>query len=117
MTHFTDLRVFHEARSNIQMIARLCGQTPGFGDICNQMKRAAISVASNIAEGAGSNSCKQNIRFLGIARASNHELLAQVMIIGDLNPNNNNKHIIRNIQYVGKMLTKMIQYLRSNRMV
>lgn len=113
MSHFTDLRVFQEARQNIRSIARLCEQTPGFGDIANQVKRAAISVASNIAEGAGSSSCRQNTRFLSVARASNHELLAQVMIISDLNPNTNNDDLIENIQYVGKMLTKMIQYLKN----
>ena len=84
MTHFTELRVFKEARKNIQEIAEICENSRGFGDIHNQMKRAAVSVVSNIAEGAGSGTQKQNVRFLGIARGSTHELLAQVLILSDL---------------------------------
>ena len=53
MTQLTDLRVFNEARKNIRSIARLCDATRGFGDLKNQAKRAAISVASNIAAPQG----------------------------------------------------------------
>ncbi|NRA38287.1 MAG: four helix bundle protein [Planctomycetes bacterium] len=112
MTHFTELRVFKEARINIQDIARICESSRGFGDIHNQMKRAAVSVVSNIAEGAGSGTQKQNVRFLGIARGSNHELLAQVLILSDLKIIEADAAIIGRINYVGKMLTKLIQCLK-----
>ena len=112
MTHFTELRVFKEARINIQDIADICESSRGFGDIHNQMKRAAVSVVSNIAEGAGSGTQKQNVRFLGIARGSNHELLAQVLILSDLKIIEADAAIIGRINYVGKMLTKLIQCLR-----
>lgn len=42
--------------------------------------RSAISVVSNIAEGAGSDSPAQCSRYLGIARASAHELEAQLLL-------------------------------------
>ena len=112
MTHFTELRVFNEARLNIKDIAAICERNRGFGDIHNQMKRAAISVVSNIAEGAGSGTQKQNLRFLNIARASNHELLAQALILSDLQMIAANDAVIERISYVGKMLTKFIQCLR-----
>ena len=112
MTHFTELRVFKEARINIQDIAVICESSRGFGDIHNQMKRAAVSVVSNIAEGAGSGTQKQNVRFLGIARGSNHELLAQVLILSDLKIIEADAAIIGRINYVGKMLTKLIQCLK-----
>ena len=112
MTHFTELRVFKEARKNIQEIAEICENSRGFGDIHNQMKRAAVSVVSNIAEGAGSGTQKQNVRFLAIARGSNHELLAQVLILSDLKIIEADAAIIGRINYVGKMLTKLIQCLK-----
>ena len=112
MTHFTELRVFKEARINIQDIAVICESSRGFGDIHNQMKRAAVSVVSNIAEGAGSGTQKQNVRFLGIARGSNHELLAQALILSDLKIIEADAAIIGRINYVGKMLTKLIQCLK-----
>ena len=112
MVQFTELRVFKEARKNISDIAAISERNKGFGDLHNQIKRAAISVVSNIAEGAGSGSKRQNVKFLNIARASNHELLAQALILSDLGMISANDAIIDRINYVGKMLTKLIQCLR-----
>ena len=109
MTQLTDLRVFNEARQNIRSIAKLCGSIRSFGDLSNQAKRAAISVASNIAEGIGSGTIPQTKKLLRIARASNHELHAQILIISDLHPHKDLTDITENIQYVGKMLTRLIQ--------
>ena len=69
MVQFTDLRVFKEARQNIRDIAAICERNKGFGDLHNQLKRASISVVSNIAEGAGSGTRKQNIKFLMLVAA------------------------------------------------
>ena len=109
MTQLTDLRVFNEARANIRSIAKLCDQIRTFGDLNNQAKRAAVSVVSNIAEGLGSSTKPQTKKFLHIARASNHELHAQILIIRDLHPNKDLNDITENIEYVGKMLTRLIQ--------
>ena len=109
MTQLTDLRVFNEARTNVRAIAKLCDQIRTFGDLSNQAKRAAVSVVSNIAEGLGSGTKPQTKKFLRIARASNHELHAQILIISDLHPNKDLSEIAENITYVGKMLTRFIQ--------
>jgi four helix bundle protein len=48
--------------------------------LTNQMKRAAVSIASNIAEGAGRNGNKEFNQFLGIAIGSMYELETQLVI-------------------------------------
>jgi four helix bundle protein len=54
-------------------------KTEVFG-LVSQMRRAAVSVVSNIAEGAGRNSPKEFIRFLSYAQASSTELETQLLL-------------------------------------
>ena len=109
MHNIHSLRVFQQARSNIQSLARIA--VPFFGDLHNQMQRAAISVVSNIAEGAASASNKQFVRYLSMARASNNELLAQLIVLEDLG--HANKQLQSNVESAGKMLTNLIKYHRK----
>ena len=51
----------------------------------NQMKRAAVSIPSNIAEGWGRSSTQNYIQFLRIARGSLFELETQLIIAKELN--------------------------------
>jgi four helix bundle protein len=53
--------------------------------LSSQIKRCAVSIASNIAEGAGRNSNKEFKHFLGIANGSSYELHTQLILTYELN--------------------------------
>jgi len=52
--------------------------------LISQARRAAVSIPSNIAEGAGRNSIKEFNNFLGIANGSSYELQTQLIIANKL---------------------------------
>ncbi len=52
--------------------------------LTSQIRRAAVSVASNLAEGAGRNTPGELRRYASIARGSVHELTCQTMLARDL---------------------------------
>lgn len=83
---FEKLEVWQDARRLANMIYE---QTKNFPDhekfgLTNQMRRAAISVSSNIAEGSSRTSTKDQAHFYQIAFSSLMELLNQVIISNDL---------------------------------
>ena len=49
-------------------------------DLIHQIKKCAVSIPSNIAEGSGRNHNKEFIQFLGIANGSTFELITQLML-------------------------------------
>lgn len=83
--------------------------------ITDQIKRAAISVPSNIAEGAGRNHNKENIQFLYISLGSLSELETQLIIshnlayldLGELDD------ICTKIKLITSQLSGLIKYLKS----
>ena len=112
MTQFTKLRVFEQARENMRKIAGMRKDIPDFGDLRNQIERSSISVLSNIAEAGGQQTIKKKKYFLSIARGANTELLSQLLILQDLNASLVLGEILEDVNYTGKMLTKLIQNLR-----
>lgn len=52
--------------------------------LTSQSRRAAVSIPSNIAEGAGRNSMKEFNQFLGVANGSSYELQTQLVIANRL---------------------------------
>lgn len=81
----------------------------------NQMKRAAVSVPSNIAEGWGRSSTQNYIQFLRIARGSLYELETQLIIAKELGFIDENKYsvIAGLITEESKMLNAFIRSLGS----
>ncbi|WP_188049891.1 four helix bundle protein [Flavobacterium sp. GP15] len=54
-------------------------------NLIHQIKKCAVSIPSNIAEGSGRNSNKEFMRFLGIANGSTFELITQIILAKRLN--------------------------------
>lgn len=79
---FTNLRVWQEARNLAVIIYKITEKDPISKDFSfrDQIRRSAISIASNIAEGNDRETYKEFIRFLYIAKGSTAELLNQLMI-------------------------------------
>jgi four helix bundle protein len=79
---FKDLVVWQRAVQMTLEIYKLTADFPAserFG-LTNQMRRASVSVASNIAEGYGRSTTGEYVLFLGHARGSNFELQTQLAI-------------------------------------
>ena len=81
-----DLEVW---KNSIKLITRIYSTTRNFPKeelygLTNQMRRCAVSIASNIAEGAARNSTKEFIHFLHIARGSMAELETQLIVSHNL---------------------------------
>jgi four helix bundle protein len=86
MGDFRKLEAWQAARRLAVLVHQATAAMPwreraGLGD---QMRRSAVSVASNIAEGAGRASDREFARFLRIARGSLQELQTQLLIAADL---------------------------------
>jgi four helix bundle protein len=80
-----------------------------------QMRRSAVSIASNIAEGCGRCSNRGLLAFLYIAAGSASELACQLAIASSLGFGNaeSSDSLRQEITYVSRMLTKLIGYLRA----
>lgn len=83
---FRDLRVWQQAMELTLAVYRSTAGFPKFElyGLAQQMRRAAVSVASNVAEGKGRNSDKEFRRFLFHSRGSLLELETQILIASKL---------------------------------
>jgi four helix bundle protein len=83
---FKDLVVWQRAIQLSSEIYRLTASFPAFEQfgLVSQMRRASVSVASNIAEGWGRSTKGEYRLFLGHARGSNCELQTQLIIANSL---------------------------------
>lgn len=81
--------------------------------LASQMRRAAVSIPSNIAEGAGRKTENEFVQFLYIALGSASELETQVIIAQRLDYISSVQTIIPHIDSVKKMLNGLIRHYRN----
>ena len=90
---FEKLEVWQLSRKIVVKIYKITGQFPAnekFGMV-NQMRRAAVSICSNLAEGSGRNTSKDQAWFYNMAYSSLMEVLNQLLIAFDLQWINENE--------------------------
>jgi four helix bundle protein len=83
--------------------------------LISQLRRAAVSIPSNIAEGAARRHRSEFLQFLHIARGSLSELETQMMIVADQNLLGPDETTVENIAEVGRLLNGLIRSLASSR--
>ena len=83
---FFDLRVYQEAKLLVKEVYLLMDKFPKWENyaLSDQLRRAVISVPSNIAEGSGRVSTKEKTQFIEYAYGSLTETLCQLDIAHDL---------------------------------
>ena len=108
MTH-KDLKVWNDSIELTKEVYELTSNLPKqemYG-LTSQMRRCAISIPSNISEGAARSSTKEFIRFIDIARASLAELDTQIIISKKLNFVSEDSKIETKIVGIKFMLTAL----------
>jgi four helix bundle protein len=84
---FEKLKVWQEAKKLVVDVYNLLASFPKFEKyaLCDQIRRAIASVPSNMAEGSGRKSLREQIHFLEISYGSLMETYNQLLIAIDLN--------------------------------
>lgn len=114
---YTKLEVWIESRKLANLIYDLSKQFPKeeLFALTNQMRRSAVSIPSNIAEGIGRQTTKDTINYLHISRGSLYELETQCYIAIDQKyiDENNFEIIFNQIQTCKKLLNGFINYYKK----
>lgn len=84
---FEDLNAWKESRKLVVSVYQLLDGFPKFEKyaLCDQIRRSIVSVLSNLAEGSGRISIKEQLHFYEIAYGSLMEAYNQLILASDLN--------------------------------
>ena len=111
-----NLKVWQEA---MQLVKAVYAATTSFPKeesygLTRQIRRAAISISSNIAEGAARTGTKDFLRFLSIARGSLSELETQIILAKELNFMKSNNELLQKINDVFGLLGGLMNSLNKD---
>jgi len=111
------LRVWHEAMELAKVVYKITSDLPSnekYGLVL-QMRRAAISIPSNIAEGSARQGNRESIQFFTIARGSLSELDTQTDLCKSLGflHSSNISILTSHIETVDALLSGLIRYKRK----
>lgn len=107
--NFEKLVLWQKSRQFVMDVYNICKQFPDeerFG-LTMQVKRAVVSVSSNIAEGAGRFSQKEKLHFLSIAYGSLTEVCCQLTLACDLGFINNKQlfPLLNQAEEIGRIMS------------
>ena len=83
--------------------------------ITNQIRRSAVSIPSNIAEGSARQTIKETMQFLYISLGSIAELETQLLISQELNYIKDAKEILDKLNFVKGLILGLIKYFKTKR--
>ena len=114
---FMDLEAWKQAHQLVLGVYSMTKKFPreeAFG-ITNQMRRAAVSITSNIAEGFSRQSAKEKIQFYAMARGSLTELQNQLLIARDVSylEEDDYRHIFETLSSTHRLINGLMKYLRN----
>jgi len=114
---FRDLKVWQAGMELVAGVYRLTDSFPKeerYG-LTSQLRRAAVSIPANIAEGHGRIHTREYVRHLSIARGSLAEVHTLVLIAEQLNfcRIESSATLLGSLDAIGRMLTKLIQRLEQ----
>lgn len=119
MKDFRQLKVWEKAHQLTLAVYQVTASFPRdeiYG-LTSQMRRAAASIPSNLAEGCGRNSDAELARFSSMAAGSASELEYHLLLALDLNliPVNNHQLLSEQVVEIKRMLSGLVQKLTADR--
>src|SRR5262245_37018366 len=112
---YKDLIAWQKAIRLVTEVYRITSTFPRderFG-LTNQIRRSAVSIPSNIAEGQGRLSVGEFRQFLGIAKGSIHELETQLIIARELGYLDTTNPIFEQLNEVARLLNGLLNSLTT----
>ena len=113
MGKFQELKVWQRAKELAVFLYRTTGEGAFRKDwgLRDQIRRAVVSIPSNIAEGDELGTDRQAVKFFYTAKGSSAEVLTQAIIAYEIGylPEKHFDHIKEECQAISGMLTKLIQ--------
>ncbi len=115
--NYSELIAWQKAMDLVQLVYAFTNRFPKeelYG-LTNQVRRAAVSIPSNIAEGQGRRSTNEFLRFLSIAHGSLREVDTQVLIAARLGylQEADIQNLIELAGEVGRLINGLINSLRA----
>ena len=111
---FTDLEVWQNAHAFVLSVYRLTADFPSeerFG-LCSQFRRAAVSIAANIAEGFRKYTRADKARFLNTAEGSLEECRYYCVLVQDLGYGKTD-NLAKTLEIIARQLAAYIRKLRN----
>ena len=112
-----DLDVWKESIDHVSFVYKITNNFPKteiYG-LTSQIRRSAVSIPSNIAEGSGRNNWKEPYYFIGIANGSASELETQLILANNLEflSEKDSKLILDKVERVRKLISGYKRYVKN----